>query len=305
MPTNYTDQFFLIDASAPPPVGTAVSFTSFSLTDQNDDGDFDRFNNDLINGSDIRQSYPGDTITINVPGVGDVTYVGTTFYLANGQVVFTPSDGQVLMDGTFVSSTFVNTQGPLLVSELGPPCFTPGTLIATPQGATAIERLAVGDLVETLDNGAQPVRWIGARTVAGDGRHAPVRFRAGTIGNHAPLIVSPQHRILWQGADCELHFGLPEVLVPALHLTELPDIDRKPMAEVTYLHLLLDRHEILFANGAATESLHPGGQFLATDRALRAEIAETFPDCPALVAGVQMPPARPVLAGFEARLLVA
>ena len=41
------------------------------------------------------------------------------------------------------------------------------------------------------------------------------------------------------------------------------------------------------------------------DRALRAEIAAIFPDCPGLVRGAAVPVARPVLAGYEARLLAA
>ena len=126
MPTNYTDQFYTFDPANPPPPGTSVTFVLYTLRDQNDDGDVDRFNNDRVNGSDVVNSYPGDTVTINVGGV-NVTYTGITFYLANGQRVFTPTDGQVLQNGTFVSATFVTTQGPVAVpTELGPACFTPG-----------------------------------------------------------------------------------------------------------------------------------------------------------------------------------
>lgn len=302
---TYKDQFFVIDPSSPPGVGTPLNFVRYTLTDANNDNDFDRFNNDLINGSDITSSYPGDTVTINVPGVGNVTYTGTTFYLANGQTVFTPNTGQVLQNGTFVSSTWVNTQGPLLVNQLGPACFCQGTLLRLPGGVAAIETLVPGDRVETMDHGAQTVRWVGRQTVAGGGDFAPVRFETGTIGNDRPLTVSPQHRVMLAGAWADLLFAEPEVLVPARHLVGLCGVSRVPMAKVTYLHLLFDRHEIVFSEGAPTESFHPGSQLLDGDRALRAEIAAIFPDCPGLRRGAAVPVARPVLAGYEARLLAA
>ncbi len=75
-------------------------------------------------------------------------------------------------------------------------CFTQGTLIETPQGPRAIEDIAPGDLVLTLDNGPQPVRWAGQRRVDGRGAFAPIRFEAGAIDNDTALLVSPQHRML-------------------------------------------------------------------------------------------------------------
>lgn len=301
----YKDQFFIIDPSAPPAVGTQLNFVRYTLNDANNNNQFAGSQGDTINGSVINRSYPGDKVTVNVPGTGNVTYTGTTFYLANGQVVFTPNTGQILKSGKLVSTTFVNVQGPLNVSQLGPACFTPGTLIRTPIGQVPVERLTVGDLVETMDHGAQPLRWVGSQTIDGTGSFAPVRFDKAAIGNDRPLVVSPQHRMLWHGPEAELYFAQPEVLVPALHLVGLKGVSRAPMPRVTYLHLLFDRHEIVFSNGAASESFHPGAAMLESDRAMRAEIAAIFPDCPALHAGQTIPAARQVLLSYEARLLVA
>ena len=39
MPTNYTDQFFAMDPANPPPVGTLLTVSVPTLTDQNDDGE--------------------------------------------------------------------------------------------------------------------------------------------------------------------------------------------------------------------------------------------------------------------------
>ena len=68
MPTNYTDQFFIIDPANPPSRGTALVVQNYSLTDQNDDGDIDKFDNDTVNGLDVTASWPGDTITIRLDG---------------------------------------------------------------------------------------------------------------------------------------------------------------------------------------------------------------------------------------------
>jgi archaellum component FlaF (FlaF/FlaG flagellin family) len=121
VPTNYTDQFYTFDPANPPPAGTSVSFTSFVLRDGNDDGDIEANTTDRVNGQRIDAAYPGDTVTINVNGT-NVTYTGITFYLRNGQRVFTPTDGQVLKNGTFVSATFVTGQGPLAVPDSSGRC---------------------------------------------------------------------------------------------------------------------------------------------------------------------------------------
>lgn len=301
---TYTDQFYLMDPSAPPAAGTALTYVNYTLTDQNNDGDFDRFNNDRVNGSDITSSYPGDTVTVSVAGVGNVTYTGTTFYLANGQVVFTPNDGQALKNGTFVSSTWVNTQGPLLVPQLGPACFTPGTLIRIPGGVAAIETLKPGDLVETMDHRPQKLRWTGISRVDGTGDFAPVQIAAGVLGNTRPLLVSPQHRMLLAGWKPQLILGAAEVLVPAKHLVGTEGIAQVPMAEVDYVHILFERHEIVFGEDAPSESFHPGSQILAADRALRAEILTLFPELDAL-SDAALRPARRVALAHEARLLAA
>jgi hypothetical protein len=58
MPTTFNDQFYVIDPYAPPPVGTTLVQQRFDLVDNNDDGDVDRFNNDLIDGVDIPVPIP-------------------------------------------------------------------------------------------------------------------------------------------------------------------------------------------------------------------------------------------------------
>ena len=301
MPTTYTDQFFTFDPANPPSGGTSVSFVTYNLIDQNDDNDFDRFDNDSVNGSDISSSYPGDTVTINVLGTGNVTYTGITFYLANGDRVFTPTDGQALENGTFVSSTWVSPQGPLDIDDLGPPCFAAGTRIETDKGMTPIEQIEVGDLVRTLDNGLQAVRWRGARGVPALDKRAPIRFAPGAIGNARELLVSPQHKILMSGWRAELFFGEDEVLVAAMHLVNADTIHRAPRRYVDYHHLMFDQHEILLAEGIPTESFFPG-EYILQDDDLRDEVMDLFPEMIGTV-GPDWDTARPVLRGQEAKML--
>lgn len=145
-------------------------------------------------------------------------------------------------------------------------CFTPGTLIATPQGPRRVEDLREGDWVQTRDNGAQEIHWIGSRRISGARlfvvpKLRPVRIRAGALGIDRPekeLLVSPEHRMLLRGRHVQALFNTPEVLVAARDLingrTIAPD---SAVKEVTYIHLLLGSHQVLWANGVESESFHP------------------------------------------------
>ena len=173
-------------------------------------------------------------------------------------------------------------------SAFTPPiCFCRGTMIDTPQGARAIEDLREGDLVKTADNGAQPVRWIGSRKLSSvmlmvkeDLR--PVRIAAGALGNglpHTTLMVSQQHRVLVRSRIAQRLTGSQEVLVAAKHLCMLDGIDLVDDFEpIEYFHILLDGHELVFSNGAATETLYTGAEALKSlNKAAVQEIRTLFP----------------------------
>jgi hypothetical protein len=292
-----------MDPAAPPAVGSTLTPTYLQMTDQNDDGDIDRFNNDSVNGSDVTASWPGDTVTINTPS-GNITYVGTTFYTADGARYFTPTDGQVLQEGTFVSSSFVSGQGPLDVDDLGPSCFTPGTMIRLAEGEQIIETLRVGDLVETLDDGPQPVRLIMRGVFRAVDNFAPVRFEVGAIGNAKPLIVSPQHRMLISGWRAELLFGQSEVLAAAKHLINGTTITAQQGGTVEYIHLLFDKHQIVFAGGVPSESFYPQNAAQAHDRETMDEVMALFPELADHITN-GCDTVRPVLRRREAVLLAA
>ncbi|MFN4153025.1 MAG: Hint domain-containing protein [Paracoccaceae bacterium] len=185
------------------------------------------------------------------------------------------------------------------------PCFVAGTLIRTDRGEVPVEQIRPGDRLQTMDNGLRPVVWAGQRRVCGLGNMAPVRFGAGVAGNRRRLLVSPQHRMLVTGWQSELMMGERETLAAAAHLVNGRSICRMRRPLVTYVHLLCEDHQVIFAEGAATESLFAGGKSLsAFDHSARAEIRRLFPDlCPVRGTGTGI--ARPVLNRVAARLSMA
>jgi len=142
-------------------------------------------------------------------------------------------------------------------------CFCDGTMIRTDQGEQPVEILETGDLVLT-ETGYKSIKWIGrrrldAKDLAAEPRLFPVRIRKGALGGGLPnadLRVSRQHRMQASSNIARRMFGAREVLVSAIRLTELPNIEiDTETTGVTYYHLLFDDHEIVYANGAPSESM--------------------------------------------------
>ncbi|KGJ17297.1 hemolysin [Paracoccus sanguinis] len=189
------------------------------------------------------------------------------------------------------------------------PCFSAATLIETARGPVAAGDLAVGDMVRTRDAGLQPIRWIGRRALDTAALERaphlrPIRIRAGALGEGCPaadLVVSPQHRILVRSRIAQRMFGTDEVLVAAKQLCQLDGIDvAQDLSEVVYIHFLFDDHQIVFSNGAETESLLVGPEALkSVGIAARAEILALFPE----LADHAAVPARTVTSGRMARKL--
>lgn len=184
-------------------------------------------------------------------------------------------------------------------------CFTPGARILTSHGERAVETLLVGDRVVTRDNGLRAIRWIGQRRVRATGDLAPIRIAPGVAdGGREPLLVSPEHRVLFTGYRAELLFGESEVLVAARHLVDGKDVTVAAQEEVTYIHIMLDRHEVIYASGIATESFHAGDMGLGTlSAAARAELFALFPELRG-ADGRHRETARPCLRRHEALLLM-
>ncbi len=189
------------------------------------------------------------------------------------------------------------------------PCFTPGTRIATPQGEVAVEDLKIGDRVVTRDNGAQAIRWIGRRTLGWAAINAnphlrPILFRKGSLGENLPerdMMVSPNHRMLVARDRTALYFAEREVLVAAKHLISGKSVVGIDIAGVIYVHFLCDRHEVVLANGAWTESFQPTDRSLkGVGNAQRMEILELFPELTGNAGAGAFAEARRTLSATEA-----
>lgn len=237
----------------------------------------------------------GETLGDTLDLTGLVNKDGTSINVTNADDAGGGLSGTAtLYDGTVITFSEIET----II------CFTSGTRMLTPFGERRIETLKPGDLVVTLDNGAQPIRWIGTKTVRATGDLAPIRFEAGAIGNDTQLLVSPQHRMLSEGYAAQLHFGEDAVLAPALSLVDNDLVTVHYGGMVTYVHMLFDHHEIVFANGAASESFHPGAYGLESiaDPA-RDELFRLFPTLRANPADYG-PTSRPCVRARDARALV-
>ncbi|ASM74036.1 MULTISPECIES: Hint domain-containing protein [Roseobacteraceae] len=236
---------------------------------------------------------------------------GQTITLPTGQQVMLNADGTLTLIGDGDSEDFNFTYqvdngdntdiGYVNVSSI--PCFVAGTMIATPTGEARVEDLVPGDLVMTQDEGAQPLRWIGQRTVAAAGKFAPVCVRANTFGTHRELLVSPEHRILIRDSLAELLFGEAEVLVAAKDLVNDRSVRARAGGEVTYVHLMFDKHQVVFSEGLATESFLPGPQTEKSfEQDILNEICALFPELDPSTGQGYSPAARRTLKHFEADL---
>ncbi|HEY9021178.1 MAG TPA: Hint domain-containing protein [Paracoccaceae bacterium] len=284
----------------------------------------------LVAQTDTAEIYPGGTVVLDVlgndvngtGGVLTITHIngqpvvaGSTITLSSGQQVTVNANGTLTVVGdgtvevanftyTVASSTGQTDTGFVVIDSV--PCFVAGTLVLTPDGEVPVESLRPGDLVLTKDEGPQPLRWIGRRQVEARGDFAPICIAPGTFGDHRQLLVSPLHRILIRDSLAEVLFGEGEVLVAAHDLVNDYSVRRIEGGMVDYVHILFDRHQVVFSEGLESESFLPGPQIVRSFEAdMIGEIVALFPDLNPTTWEGYSPAARRTLRSFEARVLRA
>ncbi|MFA9230416.1 MAG: Hint domain-containing protein [Microgenomates group bacterium] len=275
--------------------------------------------NDTVSGDDDRDTFmvgtagngTGDSIdggeggddfdTLNLRGTGPVRITYSATNPENGIVEFL--DANRVVTG---SMTFSNIENVI-------PCFTPGTLIATPRGEVQVQDLRVGDRVVTRDNGLQQIRWIGTKPMswkdfAANAHLKPILVQAGSLGLGLPerdMMVSPNHRVLVANDRTQLYFDEHEVLVAAKHLVGAGGIAVVDSIGTSYVHFMCDQHEVVLSNGAWTETFQPGDMTLkGMGNAQRAEIFEIFPELKTVSGIENYVSARRTLKRHEASILM-
>ncbi len=143
-------------------------------------------------------------------------------------------------------------------------CLTAETEVATADGICFAGDLERGMMVAVQDGDYRPITEVFKRYVTRDecienDSLQPVLIRAGSLAPGIPskdLRVSRQHRMLVRSDIAEQMFSEPEVLVPAINFVGCPGISIEiPDTDIVYCHILMDRHEIIFAHDTPTETL--------------------------------------------------
>lgn len=135
-------------------------------------------------------------------------------------------------------------------------CFLRGTQIWTPSGERTIEDLQVNDLVVTSSGEAKPIQWVWRRRFERQPgqewaeKIVSIRVKRSALGPNTP------HRDLYLSRYHCLY--LDGVLIPAVDLindSTITRVDALPLREIEYFHIKLDRHSVIYAEGAACETL--------------------------------------------------
>lgn len=248
---------------------------------------------DVVVGGEDDDGTDIDVLDLTGARVDRITYTSTD--RESGEVVF--EDGR--------SMTFAEIEQVV-------PCFTPGTLIATPRGERKIDDLRIGDRVITRDNGIQEIAWIGRKHLTGreilqQPHLRPVLIKRGALGHGLPerdMMVSPNHRMLVSSEKTQLYFEETEVLAAAKHMVGADGIHAVDPMQTTYIHFMFERHEVVLANGAWSESFQPGDYSLGgIADPQRDEILALFPDLRTAKGRADYKAARKSLKRHEAELL--
>ena len=231
-------------------------------------------------GNDTLQGDLGNDLLAGGAGTDTAVFSGVAAsyalsFLAGTTYQFVGPDGtDTLTDVEFV--IFGNAAA-LGIAAAAAACFVTGTRIATPAGAQAVEALHIGDLVATHGGAPRPVRWIGRRhydaaTMVGNAQLHPVRIHAGALAEGVPsrdLVLSPLHAVRLNGPEGPL-------LVPVAELVNGRSIVQEAWSAVTYLHVELERHELILAEDAPVESFVDEDSRLLFDNA--AEYRRLYPE---------------------------
>jgi autotransporter passenger strand-loop-strand repeat protein len=216
----------------------------------------------LDGGVEVLQGSYAVSTTLSVGGAIDDAVLP---FVSGATASVTPGDVLSVTDGTYsytqqlagdyteaLFQVASDMHGGTLVTLEATPCYCRGTLILTEAGERPIEDLHIGDRLMTQSGVARPIRWIGRRSYAGrfltgNATVLPVRIDAGALADGVPqrdLFVSPLHAMFIDGALIPA-----SALVNGASIVQVTEID-----QVEYIHLELDSHDVILAEGAPSET---------------------------------------------------
>ncbi|WP_158932809.1 Hint domain-containing protein [Acidisphaera sp. S103] len=214
--------------------------------------------------------------TIDLAGVAPATVA-----YAAGRLSFGTSGGSIALAASpeVPLAGFASADG----SDVTVLCFCTDTFILTEGGERPVQDLVAGDRVVTYDGSVRPIVWIGiGKVLATHGRRnaaTPVIVRKGALGPdmpHTDLRVTKGHALWFDG-----------LLIPVEFLVNHRSIlwdDRAQ--EVSLYHVELATHDVLLANGAATESYRDdGNRWLFQNARSGWELPAQAPCAPVLTGG--------------------
>ncbi|MFW8637242.1 Hint domain-containing protein [Cribrihabitans pelagius] len=122
--------------------------------------------------------------------------------------------------------------------------FLPATLVETEEGFKQARDLKPGDMVYTLDGGAQPVKAV---------NHAVPRLTtlmhvpAGALGNDSDLMLPSDQTVALEMDTAERLFGLPVVVVKLIALAGYKGITPAAPGRLGRIHVEFEEEELLWA----------------------------------------------------------
>jgi collagen type I/II/III/V/XI/XXIV/XXVII alpha len=199
-------------------------------------------NHQMINGFTF-----GDTISLTGFSMRSIIFLAdAAIELANGHTLAYLT---IAVQNTADYHITASSLGTVITFQT--PCFASGTRILTSKGKIPVENLRLGETVITIGADDSPIIWIGKRTIDLQ-RHPhpktvqPICIMANALAENVPV------RDLWVSPDHAVY--IEDYLIPAKELLNDFSIYQDSRDSVTYYHVELAQHAIIFAENAAVET---------------------------------------------------